>query len=176
VPVVCRTPGFWGTHAASGSAVPKKPNANNITQFFLNQAIADQMPITVCGVQILNTTPDSPNSALEALCVAPRGTIRLQLARQLTAASLNCQVETCPGAVLTRIEQCNQACIANNDDDAIGQCIEDIDAFNNGVGLAPGCHDRVIPQFNPPGPAGSGQLCGDAHTDCCDIFSCVACP
>jgi len=108
--------------------------------------------------------------------VAPRGDQTLQLARQLTAAFLNCQVETCPGSVLTRLDQCNQACIADNDD--VGQCIEDIDAFNNGVGLVPGCHDRVFPQsqFNPPGPAGSGQLCGAATNDCCNIFSCAPCP
>jgi hypothetical protein len=169
--VVCRTPGFWGTHAADGSATPKKPAAQNITDFFLQQAINDGTPITVCGVQINNTDPGNVNSALEALCVAPRGEQTLQLARQLTAAYLNCQVETCPAAVLTLLDDCNLACI--NDTDAVGECIEDIDAFNNGVSdLASGCHDRSIPGFTPPGPAGSGNLCGSVTNDDCTIFSC----
>jgi len=131
------------------------------------------MPVTVCGVQLLNTDPSVLNSALEALCVAPRGDIRLQLARQLTAASLNCLIETCPSSVLTLLDDCNQACIDNNSQTDIGQCIEKVDAFNNGVSdLAPGCHDLAIPQFSPPGPAGSGQLCGSVNTNNCNIFSC----
>jgi hypothetical protein len=171
VPVVCRTPGFWGTHAADGTTVPKKPNANNITLFFLQQAINDGTPITVCGTQITNTDVGDQNSALEAICVSPRGDQRLQLGRQLTAAYLNCQVETCPASVLTLLDNCNLACINNTSD--VGGCIEDVDAFNNGISeLAPGCHDRQIPGFQPPGPAGSGNLCGSVHTDGCTIFSC----
>ena len=170
MPVVCRTPGFWKTHAADGSQVPKKPSANNISQFFVDQAIADGMPITVCGVPILNTLVGSQNSVLEAMCISPRGDSRLQLARQLTAAFLNCQVETCPSAVLDLLNNCNQNCINNTD---VGSCIEDIDAFNNGISnLAPGCHDRDIPQFSPPGPAGSSGLCKDAQDSGCTIFSC----
>jgi len=149
--------------------VPKKQNSNNITQFFLNQI----QPLVICGTLINNTqiSPPSQHSAIEAICVSPRGDQRLQLGRQLTAAYLNCQVETCPAAVLALLDGCNLACTNNTSD--VGACIEDVDAFNNGISnLAPGCHDRNIPGFQPPGPAATGQVCGAAHNNGCDIFSC----
>ena len=167
MPVVCRTPGFWGTHAADGTDNPRKPKANNITQYFLDQAGG----LTICGTYLDNTDAGNQHSALEALCVAPRGEQRLQLGRQLTAAYLNCQIELCPASVLDLLDSCNEACVLDSPD--VGPCIEAVDAFNNGVSdLAPGCHDLSIPQFQPPGPAGSGNLCGSVNTNGCDIFSC----
>jgi hypothetical protein len=162
--VVCRTPGFWGTHA---EANPRKPNSQDITGAFL--------PVTVCGVVLNNTDVGNHCSAQEALCVRVRGEQRLQLARQLTAARLNCNVETCPNSILTLLDACDQACI--NDTSAVGQCIEDIDAFNNGVSPdATGCHDRQIPGFQPPGPAGSSGDCNTASGNDVDIFDAGACP
>ena len=149
--------------------MPKKPNAQNITQHFLDLI----QPLTICGTLVNNTQfdPPSQNSAIEAICVSPRGEQRLQLGRQLTAAYLNCAIETCSTAVLDLLDGCNDACTNNTAD--VGECIEDVDAFNNGISdLAPGCHDRSIPGFQPPGPAGSGQICGAAHNNGCDIFSC----
>jgi hypothetical protein len=152
--------------------VPKKPNANNITGFFL----ASAQPLTICGTLVNNTqvSPPSQHSAIEAICVSPRGDQRLQLGRQLTAAYLNCQIETCPAALLTYLDDCNQACLLTTDQ--VGSCIEGVDAFNNGVSdLAFGCHDRSIPGFQPPGPAGSGQICGAAHNNDCTIFGGSGC-
>jgi hypothetical protein len=164
--VVCRTPGFWGTHA---EANPRKPNSQDITGAFL--------PVTVCGVTLNNTAVGNHCSAQEALCVAPRGEQRLQLARQLTAAELNCNVETCPNAILNLLTSCNQECIDNDDAQAIGECIEDIDAFNNGVSPdALGCHDRPVTGFTPPGPAGSSNDCKEANGNEVTIFSAGACP
>ena len=170
-PVVCRTPGFWGTHAEADA---RKPNSQDITGAFL--------PVTVCGVVLTNTDVGNSCSAQESLCVSPRGDQRLQLARQLTAARLNCNVEPCGTAILTLLDGCDQACIANDDATAIGECIEDVDAFNNGTSPdALGCHDRDIPGFQPPGPAGSPGDCNvakenDRGSDPVTIFSGDACP
>ncbi len=128
--------------------------------------------MTVCGKTL--TQSQGNCSAEQALCVAVRGDQQLQLARQLTAAELNCNIATCPNAVMNLLSSCNATCAANNDQTAIGQCIENVDAFNNGIGLAPGCHDRIIPGFQPPGPAGSTSQCNDARGDSVTIFT--ACP
>ena len=143
---------------------PRKPNSQDITGAFL--------PVTVCGK--LLSTSQGDCSAEQALCIAVSGDQQLQLARQLTAAELNCNIATCPNSVLNLLTTCNNACIANNDQNAIGQCIEDVDAFNNGIGLAPGCHDRIIPGFQPPGPAGSTSQCNADRADSITIFT--ACP
>jgi hypothetical protein len=155
-PAVCRTPGFWGTHA---EANPRKPSSQDITGAFL--------PVTVCGVVLNNTDVGSTTSALEAICVSPQGNQVLQLARQLTAARLNCNVDSCPMAILDLLDDCDLACI--NDTSDVGDCISDVDAFNNGVSPdSLGCHDRSIPGFQPPGPAGSPNDCNTARHN--DVF------
>ena len=129
--------------------------------------------MTVCGKTLTQSQGDC--SAEQALCVDVRGDLQLQLARQLTAAELNCKVETCPNAILNLLSTCNATCIADNDQAAIGQCIENIDAFNNGVSPdALGCHYRRIPGFEPPGPAGSSSQCNADRGDSITIFT--ACP
>jgi hypothetical protein len=127
----CRTPGFWGTHA---EANPSKHNSKDITGYFLGSGLE------VCGVNLTNTTPLTCNSAQEAMCVSVRGNQVLQLARQLTAAKLNCAATTntpggdCPaGAINDLIDQCNQVCIDNKsapnpDINAVGACISAVDA------------------------------------------------
>jgi hypothetical protein len=163
---VCRTPGFWGTHA---EANPRKPGSHDITGAFL--------PVTVCGVTLNNTDVGNHCSAEEALCVSPTGVQRLQLARQLTAAELNCKVETCPNATLDLLATCNQVCTDDVDQTAIGQCIESVDAFNNGVSSdAPGCENLAVPGFDPPGPAGSSGNCNTAIGNAVTIFSGGVCP
>lgn len=171
VELICRTPGFWGTHA---EANPDKRGSQDIT--------GDQLPITVCGVPLTNTEPNMPNSAQEALCVSVRGNKLLQLARQLTAARLNCKVsEGCPASVTSLLDQCDALCAAGDPSAAgVGSCIGDIDDFNNGISdLGPGCHDQPLPCieggpcYDPPGPAGSSKDCSEANksTDC-TIFGC----
>jgi hypothetical protein len=153
---ICRTPGFWGTHGGT-----EKEGSENITQ-----AVLDEIgPLTICGVEIDNTTPHFPDtegdihSAKEAICVSPKGDSVLQLARQLTAAALNCGVTNstgCGGAGQTAGNVCNNVSIedifnACNDACAGGfttpqsgdfegiSCIDAIDCFNNGgTGLIPG--------------------------------------
>jgi hypothetical protein len=120
----------------------------------------------------ISTTDLTPTSAIEAICVVVKGDSTVQLARQLTAAALNCGVTkstTCGGGGqtagdvcggVTSIEDvfdaCNEAC-ANGEVTAsldggvtTFNCIDAIDCFNNGgTGLVAGvcdgdsgCHDR----------------------------------
>ena len=106
------------------------------------------------------------------MCISIRGDQQLQLARQLTAARLNCNVDTCPNSILTLLNTCNQACADNNNQTLIGQCIEQVDAFNNGIAPdATGCHDRAIPGFTPPGPASSSGDCNAAIGNDVTIFT-----
>jgi len=95
--------------------------------------------LQVCGEVIKNTTVSSADSALEAMCVSPWGAQRLQLARQLTALALNCVVShigpSCSIPNLADLfSRCNALCVANSDKEAIGDCIDAIDCFNNGNG------------------------------------------
>ncbi len=90
---ICRTPGFWGTHGGT-----EKANSVNITGALLNAYNSVNDPdLQICGQTINNTTLGSVNSALEAICASPKGDQRIQLARQLTAAALNCIITNAAG-------------------------------------------------------------------------------
>ena len=151
---ICRTPGFWGTHACPGGTqsslgICEKANSQNITQIVL-----DNYPgLTICGHPV-NTTDLTDTSAVEAICVAIKGDSTLQVARQLTAAALNCIVSNstgCGGAGQNPTDPCTgvsvDAVFAACNDPAnpagacattavVGgttvDCIEAIDCFNNG--------------------------------------------
>lgn len=154
---ICRTPGFWGTHGGT----EKEGNSTNITQALLDAYNnANDPDLTICGRVINNTDAGNVNSALEAICVSPKGDSRLQLARQLTAAALNCIITNsgdgidacvsltgavCDGVSVEGIfEGCNQACVFGNvsfdydhDNDVSTppvsvSCISAIDCFNGG--------------------------------------------
>lgn len=203
---ICRTPGFWGTHAcgldgllvalAGSNNKPnpngcEKSNSQNITQQVINAA-GGTLGL-ICGVEITNTqvadSGDSctelnatEHSAVEAICVSPTGNQRLQLARQLTAAALNCVISgfgaDCSGGgtdLADLFSDCNTACTNNS---GFGTCIGDLDAFNNGTSsVAPGCHDRELVNeglgldFEPPGPAGSSNACNTAIQNNVTIFT-----
>jgi hypothetical protein len=185
---VCRTPGFWGTHAGT-----EKSNAQNITQQVLDRAGG----LHVCGHLIDDTDPKPPNftptsqsSAVEAICVSVQGNQILQLARQLTAAALDCVMSqgttvpdptnshadpnVCGGVGIQDLwSQCDDLCAFNGPItpgglDVTG-CIEALDCFNNG-GLADAtghcgnnprgnCHDRDLCQVDSNGHPISGGLC-----------------
>jgi hypothetical protein len=162
----CRTPGFWGTHAGTSNR-----RSTDLTQLVIDAAPGDPGgQLNICG-EIVNTTAlGAPNSALEAMCVSVKGLQQRQLARQLTAAALNCIVSgggaACEGtSIETLFGEANAACVANDGD--LTDFIDDIDAFNNGYE----CGDEmtsfadfdVFDGVDPlPGPAGSGRDCGAA--------------
>ncbi len=142
----------------------EKVGSLNITQMVIDEALNDEL--LICGQTIDNTVVGNAMSALEAVCVSPKGDQRLQLARQLTAAALNCvmsgAIADC-NSLIDVFDTCNDAC--TNDTDP-GTCIEDLDAFNNGFTTSdPSCHDQPLVNdalgldFDPPGPAGSSQAC-----------------
>jgi cysteine-rich repeat protein len=133
---ICRTPGFWATHAGI-----EKPGSKNITQMVITSAGGC---LEICGEIIDDTVLRSADSAVEAMCVPVKGNIRLQLVRQLTAAALNCVVSgggsDCTGISIEDLYQaCNAGCAANTFPVPVGSelltlsnCINRIDCFNNG--------------------------------------------
>jgi len=130
---ICRTPGFWGTHARAN---PDKARSQNITQAVIN---AGGGSLTVCGECISTTVPiNDESSAIEALCVSPSGAIVLQNARQLTAMALNCIISgfgaDCSGdsGLSDLFDDCNAACVGAPSDRTNEECRGEIDCFNNG--------------------------------------------
>jgi hypothetical protein len=189
---ICRTPGFWGTHGCPETIVDgvvtevdcEKKTAQNITQAVIS-ATQDQA-LFVCGEKIVNTALDDAASAVEGICVSPKGAQILQLARQLTALALNCAITTGDGScanlpVQNLFESCNDLCELGGSVSDITACINTIDCVNNGgtcgiEGLDGLCHDRILVNdslglnFEPPGPAGSSQECNDATQNNCTII------
>jgi hypothetical protein len=127
---ICRTPGFWGTHAGT-----EKKNSQNITQQVIN---AGGGSLTVCGQSIDNTNLGCGDSAVEAICVSIKGEQKLQLARQLTAAALNCIMTNgtadCSGVSIDQLfADCNAVCQGTDVPGwDMGKCTDAIDCFNNG--------------------------------------------
>jgi len=128
---ICRTPGFWGTHAGV-----EKSGSQNITQAVIT---AGGGSLAICGETITDTVLSDDESAVEAICVAPKDSILYQLARQLTAAALNCVVsngvpDCSQTPVYTAIfASCNAACANPASTKAtITDCISQIDCLNNG--------------------------------------------
>jgi hypothetical protein len=170
---ICRTPGFWGTHAGV-----EKSNSTNITQAVIT---AGGGVLNVCGQRITNTTLSSHNSSVEAICVSPKGTIVLQLARQLTAAALNCVVSNgiadCSATPLYSaiFASCNAACAnSGSSTSTLTDCISAIDCLNNGgTGLGNGqcqtgvCGDGVT-ACSDSSPCLDGTTCGGLPNNCHD--------
>jgi uncharacterized repeat protein (TIGR01451 family) len=167
---ICRTPGFWGTHAGT-----EKKNSSDLTQIVIDAAGGS---LSVCGEVIDTTAVPDTSSAVEAICVSIKGEQRLQLARQLTALALNCVISgggaDCGGTEQsTLFADANAACIANSGD--LSSWIEDVDAVNNGAW--DDCHDRELSESDVfdgvaklPGPAGSSNKCNSATSNSVNIF------
>jgi hypothetical protein len=143
---ICRTPGFWGTHADED---PDKQCSQNITQAVIDAAGS----LRVCGETISTTNVDDAASAIEAICVKVRGDSRRQLARQLTAAALNCVVTGVaandrPQRRLLGASIAGSSRTATTDrawpvgHRSVGDCIAAIDCFNNGGSFNAGDHVR----------------------------------
>ncbi len=159
---ICRTPGFWGTHADED---PTKDCSRDITAAVI---AAGGGSLSICGECITNDPaascptslqPDDAASAIEAMCVKVQRQSARQLARQLTAAALNCIVSghsaDCTGSSIASLfADCNSACTGGPSTNTISQCIAAVDCYNNGfAGVngsggctgTTGCHDRPLP-------------------------------
>jgi hypothetical protein len=100
----------------------------------VTQAVIDAAggSLDVCGTTITNTDLGSDQSAIEAICVAVKGELELQLVRQLTAAALNCAVTPCSSEHSDLVDDCNDTCADGSGDRTINECIDELDCFNNG--------------------------------------------
>ena len=176
---ICRTPGFWGTHAGT-----ENRRSTNLTQQVIDAAGGE---LSVCGQTIDNTNVGNVNSAVEAMCVRIQGELQRQLARQLTAMALNCVVSgggaDCTGtSVEDLFADANAACEAGGGGPQLGSWIDQVDCFNNGGQYVDGmcvidpddpnnCQNRdlreatdIFDGVSPfPGPAGSPRACSAAN-------------
>jgi hypothetical protein len=175
---ICRSAGFWGTHA--GTECPKKkPNcgSQNITQAVINEC---DSCLDICGEIITNTGSNNANSAIEAICVSPASDNRLQLARQLTVASLNCCLSDgesdCKG--LSDWDNvfnfCNSAC-ALNLSDSFKYCINALDCLNSGGKVIEQMGDTVVAacQTGTCQPSAGNDIPCGKNLPACSVGSCV---
>jgi hypothetical protein len=167
---VCRTPGFWSTHAG------EEKKGVNITQSVIQLGGGS---LSICGQTIDSTQVGDEDSALEAMCTKPQADTRIQLARQLTALALNCVVSgdpagaaNCMGAPFeSAFTACNAACTANTDAAQIAGCIPLVDCLNNGGTLltdAGGflCQTGTCSDNQAPCSAGDRSRCGAPTAAC----------
>ena len=163
----CRTPGFWGEHAGT-----EKRTSQNITQEVINDCGGC---LSICGVSVTNTLLQNASSAVEAICVSVAGDIRLQLARQLTAASLNCCVSgessDCAGLDVWDevFAYCNDNCASGITADT-QLCINALDCLNNGGNIVDVVDSYVQCQT---GTCSNGDPCGENLPACADLSPCV---
>ncbi|MDT8408140.1 MAG: hypothetical protein RQ741_00945 [Wenzhouxiangellaceae bacterium] len=175
---ICRTPGFWGTHAGT-----EKRRSSNLTQTVIDAG----GPLQICGQTIDNTEVGNMSSAVEAMCVSIEGFQQRQLARQLTAMALNCIVSgggaDCAGTSVSDLfTGANAACEADAED--LSGYIARVDCFNNGGQFDETSGECLVDDFDPnnchnreldeatdifdgisplPGPAGSSRACSSAN-------------
>jgi hypothetical protein len=106
-----RTVGFYKTHPTITASI-----------------LAAHGPLLVCGRSISDVDLGHAHSALEMMCVTPRGDSRIQLARQLTAAALT----GAAGGAPIDLGPCNATC-ANPaaTQSELADCVDAIDNYNN---------------------------------------------
>jgi len=191
---ICRSPGYWATH----SGYEKLPKSINVAQLVLDAA----GPLEVCG-QMISATSNGGipyvdglglSSDLEGLCMRARGVPQRRLYRHLTAAALNCAISggDCDAILGKYVDvsftECSDLCAGNPAPDApsLGECVENLDCFNNGGQMIDGscvedlpgnCHETplcneglgVCPKSTP---ASSPKACQEARFNNCTIDSC----
>jgi hypothetical protein len=94
---------------------------------------------------------------------------QLQLAKQLTAAKLNCLANGDEPECLSLISACDTICQTPGASAAsLAACIQDLGLLNEGLSLyAPECEQGVLLGGVSVSPAGSAKKCFDASkTDC----------
>jgi hypothetical protein len=158
---ICRNAGFWGTHGGTETG-----GSTNIALALLETYnSANGSDLVICGQTISNTTLGSANSAVEAICIDRKADGRLQLARELMAAALNCIIsraagdptapvcdvgaglagDVCAGVSITEIfAACNAVCPTGTTAEILVEgnpteisCIGALDCFNNGGDFDP---------------------------------------
>jgi cysteine-rich repeat protein len=158
--VICRGPQFWATRATRGS------EGTSAIELVLDEVGT----IEVCGETIDNADDlGDLDSALEGLCVRPRGDEQRELYRALLATALNCLLSEggdCDD-ILSRFtdisfSDCDALC---QGDDVVGgptvqECIDQLECFNRGGQLIDGDCATGTCESDP------GQLCGGDFGSC----------
>ncbi|MFN2426065.1 MAG: hypothetical protein ABR587_06420, partial [Candidatus Binatia bacterium] len=190
---ICRSPGYWATHSGY-----EKNNSINVGQLVIDAA----GPLEVCGETITTTSNGGLpylqglglTSNLEGLCMRAKGVPQRRLYRQLMAAALNCGISggDCDAILGKYVDvsfsDCSDLCAGNpvQDGPTLGQCVSQLDCFNNGGLLVEGecvldlpgnCHDAplcnealgVCPKSTP---ASSPKACREARHNDCSIDDC----
>jgi hypothetical protein len=117
--------------------------------------------VVTCGQSITDTDVDHGHSALEGLCVAPRGDQRVQLLRHLLTAALTMAAG---GANFTGFAACDAVCQSPSASAMdLADCIDAADTFNQSG-------DAVPAPFDPPGPADSAP-CQAAFATPCTVLA-----
>jgi hypothetical protein len=187
--LICRTAGFWSTHAGEEK---KNGKSQNITLQVIDATDGGLVSLgkdvinkygyagklSICGENIVNTQKDDEASALEALCVSIKGNQRLQLVRQLTAAALNCVISGGSGdcstvpAYADVFSACNTTCTQNTAQDAntYGYCIAALDCLNNG-----GDYDSVNNFCRTGNCSDNDATCNDGNKSQCTNPSTATC-
>ena len=186
-PGVCRSPGFFSTHAGRPR---RNGKGNNLTQAAIDAASGS---LQVCGQTIDSSLPIGDlSSALEGLCVRTRGVKQRSLYRQLVAARLNCAVSGAANcaALAPSYDACDSLCENGSSSEiGYGVCNKTLDCFNNGGTWNAdtrtceqdllSCHERSFCDspdpnlcFDPLGPATSNKQCKRARRNECTIDDC----
>jgi hypothetical protein len=138
---ICRTPGYWGTHAGT-----EKNNSINVAQEVID-AVGGS--IEVCG-QTITETDDlgSLDATTEGICVKIKGVRERQLYRMLVASTLNCAISggypNCDDVISPNVgvswEECNEVCAGTPDADppTVNECIAALGCFNEGGHIVDG--------------------------------------
>jgi DNA-binding beta-propeller fold protein YncE len=163
---VCRPSPFWAWHAGT------EKQGTDITFAVMRSAVHAQL--VVCGETLDDTDKNSASSAVEALCLpTPKeGEIsQLQLAKQLTAAKLNCLANGEEPECLSLISACDTICQTPGASVAsLAACIQDLELLNEGLSLyAPECEQGVLLGGTSVSPAGSTKKCADANKTSCTM-------
>jgi len=203
---ICRPPDFWATHAGTERSPANGQPAVNITEAVIDCAdgnCADHTAsdfLLICGERIDSpdtnptngtTDTDDASSSTEAMCVDVRGDSRLQLARQLTAAALNCLIsgggaDCARTGIYTEVfGDCSATCADVTSSKAeVTTCISQLDCLNKGGSFQNGlcgpggpnnCYQRILVNeglgldFDPPGSAGSSDACQAAKRTRCAV-------
>ena len=155
---ICRTPGFWGARGGS------ERGGQNVTEAVIDLAGGS---LQVCGQSITETNDIGDlDSALEGLCVSVRGVSQRQLYRQLVAFYLNCTISgggDCD-ALVSIASECDSLCATGSSDSvSYGECISEIDCFNNGGTLFDGACALGTCSIDDT------ELCGEDFGGCSDV-------
>lgn len=157
----CRSAGYWSAHSSDGRGI-------NVT----GEVLAATGCLDICGELLSNTSYDNADSVLEAMCVRTQGVPEIEVARQLTALSLNCVASgygpECEGWVDVQdlFHECNHTCEHPDDVWALtlGECFEMTRCFNEGGD-----------PFSVPGTCVTG-FCSDNGAPCNadDLSACTS--